>query len=107
MGGKGVPVVGFFENITEAVATKVVGIAGSTLEEVDSSLIGPKLVDLDLQFLNPLVEKIVGYLMGGASNMNEMITYVGKPLGLIEDEAKKTPTTSIEPEVTSRNAGVF
>lgn len=105
--GKDLPVVGFFEGITESVASKVVEMAGTTLGDLDKDVIAPKLAEFDMSFLNPLVAKIVEALMAGGAKGNELIAYVGKPLGLIE--AEKKPATKVAPEVTTtkRNAGVF
>eukprot|EP00547_Thalassionema_nitzschioides_P011258 CAMPEP_0194260468 /NCGR_PEP_ID=MMETSP0158-20130606/45528_1 /TAXON_ID=33649 /ORGANISM="Thalassionema nitzschioides, Strain L26-B" /LENGTH=317 /DNA_ID=CAMNT_0039000561 /DNA_START=105 /DNA_END=1060 /DNA_ORIENTATION=- len=107
--GKDLPVIGFFEGVAESVAGKVVEIAGTTLEDVDQTIISPKLAGLDTSFLNPIVEKIIEALMAAGANANQLITYVGKPLGIIEAEEKKKPVKTIAPEVTStkRNAGVF
>eukprot|EP00546_Thalassionema_frauenfeldii_P015515 CAMPEP_0178932070 /NCGR_PEP_ID=MMETSP0786-20121207/22366_1 /TAXON_ID=186022 /ORGANISM="Thalassionema frauenfeldii, Strain CCMP 1798" /LENGTH=252 /DNA_ID=CAMNT_0020609227 /DNA_START=540 /DNA_END=1298 /DNA_ORIENTATION=+ len=105
--GKDLPVVGFFEGVTESVAGKVVEMAGTTLSDLDKDFIAPKLADFDTSFLNPIVEKIVEALMAGGARGHELMAYVGKPLGLIEAEEK--PGKKVAPEVTStkRNAGVF
>jgi len=107
--GKDLPVIGFFEGVAESVASKVVEMAGTTLEDVDQTIIAPQLAGLDTSFLNPIVEKIVNLLMAGGAKSNELIGFVAKPLGLIEAEEKKEPVKTIAPEVTStkRNAGVF
>jgi len=101
--GKSIPVIGFMEGVTEAVASKVVGLAGSSLEEVDNSLISPNLAGLDSAILNPVVETIVGYLMGGVSNVHGAVEFITGG----DDKEKEASTKEEElkePEITSTTA---
>eukprot|EP00542_Grammatophora_oceanica_P004651 CAMPEP_0194065538 /NCGR_PEP_ID=MMETSP0009_2-20130614/85524_1 /TAXON_ID=210454 /ORGANISM="Grammatophora oceanica, Strain CCMP 410" /LENGTH=324 /DNA_ID=CAMNT_0038718395 /DNA_START=553 /DNA_END=1527 /DNA_ORIENTATION=- len=105
--GKGVPVIGFGEGVAEAVAGKVLGLAGTSIPELDTA-IKPHVAGLDTDFLNPAINAVVGAIMGGVSKGDDMIrpvvmkvvpTILG-PLGMVEDEKKK-PVTNTAPELTT------
>jgi hypothetical protein len=98
--GKGLPIVGFFEGVTESVAAKAVSIAGTSLEGIDSA-VKPHLAGLDTSYLNPAIEAIVKMIMGGVSKaetiVGAILPAVLGPVGLIEAEKKDEETT---PELT-------
>mmetsp|Transcript_25290 Transcript_25290/g.42006 ORF Transcript_25290/g.42006 Transcript_25290/m.42006 type:complete len:297 (+) Transcript_25290:139-1029(+) len=105
--GKGLPVVGFFEGITEAVASKVVSVAGTSLEEIDGH-IKPVVAGLDTSYLNPAIEAIVKAIMSGLGKADDtfrpviqaVVPTVLGPLGLLEDK-KNGEKESATPELTT------
>lgn len=123
--GKGVPILGFAEGVAEAVAKKVVSVAGTSLEDIDAH-VKPHLRGLDNDFLNPTFNKIVSVIMAGIGKGDEtfrpifmaIVPPVLAPLGLMkideendsEKESKKKllmkkkqePISSIiSPEITT------
>lgn len=94
--GKGVPVVSTFLGITEAVAGKVVGMAGTSLPDIDGH-IKPHLAGLDEKFLNPAVDAIVGVILNAVDKTGDIVKPVVfailKPIGLIKDKAENPETT--------------
>lgn len=116
--GKGLPVVGFFEGITEAVANKVVSVAaGTSLEEIDGHL-KPVVAGIDSSYLNPAIDAIVRTLMSGVGKadatfrpvIEAVVPAVLGPLGLIENDQKKEAAAAVEsststPELTTTIGG--
>jgi hypothetical protein len=109
--GKGVGIIKPFLGIAEAVAGKVVGFAGTTLEDIDGQ-IKPKLADLDDGILNPSIAKVVEIILSTADKSGDklrpIIEAILRPLGIIkieDGEAETTPEvkTKVEPapEVTT------
>lgn len=107
--GKGLPVVGFFEGITEAVANKVVSVAGTSLEEIDGQ-IKPVVAGIDTSYLNPAIEAIVKAIMNGVGKADEtfrpvieaVVPTVLGPLGLLESDKKKDELKASDtPELTT------
>lgn len=115
--GKGVAIFKPFLGIAEAVAGKVAGVVGTSLEDIDGT-IKPKLHEFDDGILNPSIAKIVEIILSTASKGDEtlrpIIEAILKPLGIIkiEDgeaevapEYKKPEVTEPAPEVTTSSFG--
>jgi hypothetical protein len=98
--GKGKAVFSPFLGLAEAVAGKVVGVAGTNLEDIDGS-IKPQLKNLDSGILNPAIEKLAVIVLGTAAKTEEIIKPIIviflTPFGLIKEE-KRDET----PEVTAK-----
>mmetsp|Transcript_6266 Transcript_6266/g.8858 ORF Transcript_6266/g.8858 Transcript_6266/m.8858 type:complete len:153 (+) Transcript_6266:156-614(+) len=104
-----------FLGIAEDVASKVVSMAGTNLEEIDGN-IKPQVSTLDSKFLNPAIHAIVRVILGGVSKGDEFVrpivmTILG-PTGLLQiekegeassttTEMKKEPMKDINPETTT------
>lgn len=103
--GKGLPVVGFAERVAEGIASKMVGIAGTSLDEIDGA-VKPQLSGLDTSYLNPAIYAVVGVVMKGVSKGDDilrpvvslMLNTVG--IKLLENK-KETPAAEQAPEVTT------
>jgi len=103
--GKGLPLVGFFEGITESVVTKVVSIAGTSLADIDGH-VNNAVTGLDTTYLNPAIHAIVEAIMNGLGKADEtfrpvieaVVPAVLGPLGLIEPDKKKNDSS---PELTT------
>lgn len=95
--GKGVPVVSTFLGISEHVAGKVVGVAGTNLEEIDGQ-VKPKLKDLDNGVFNPAIEAVVGIVLGAGHKAEDIIKpilfKILTPFGLIKNEAENPEMTT-------------
>jgi hypothetical protein len=78
--GKGIPVVGFFEGVTESVATNVISIAGVSLSDIDNA-VKDVVTGLDISFLNPAIATVVTAILNGVGKADDtfrpMIEYVG------------------------------
>lgn len=114
--GKGIVIFSPFMGLAENLAGKIVETAGSTLAQVDSTIID-KLHGLDDGILNPAVETLVKTVMGAAHKTEDfvkpIILALLKPIGLIKDTPTTTTTTTtstplkkpmapaVAPEVTS------
>lgn len=106
--GKGLPVVGFFEGVTEAVVNKVVSVAGTSLEEIDGH-VKPVVAGLDTSYLNPAIEAIVAAIMSGVGKADDtfrpvieaVVPTVLGPLGLMDSDKKKERKASDTPELTT------
>lgn len=94
--GKGVFFISPFLGVTEAVAGKVVEMAGSNLEQVDGALKG-HLHGLDEGLLNPAIAKLVEALVAATGKTEEflkpIIATALKPFGMIKNHP--------EPELTA------
>merc|ERR1712113_907348 len=93
--------------LTEAVVSKVVGVVGTDLGEIDSN-IKPALALLDDGVLNPAITKVVETVMVAYGKSEEVIKPVViaiiTPLhSLIKNEPETVPETkeAIAPEVTT------
>jgi hypothetical protein len=100
--GKGVFVMKHFLGIAEVVASKVVSKAGSTLEDLDHAIM-PRLQEWDDELLNPVLQAVVGTILGAVRKsvdiFKPVVFAILKPIGLIkEDEANN----SLEPELTGK-----
>lgn len=114
--GKGVSIIKPFLGIAEAVAGKVVGVVGTSLEDIDGT-IKPKLHEFDDGILNPSIAKIVGIILSTVSKGDEtlrpIIEAILGPLGIIkieQGEAEvtpqvKEPAPEPAPEVTTSSFG--
>lgn len=114
--GKGIPVLGFAEGVAEAVATKFITLAGTSLEDIDAK-VKPHISALDKDILNPAINKIVAIIMAGISKgdatFRPIVMTIAPPilgqLGLMKigDEEKtppeetKAPVTVDAPELTT------
>mmetsp|Transcript_17929 Transcript_17929/g.27720 ORF Transcript_17929/g.27720 Transcript_17929/m.27720 type:complete len:333 (+) Transcript_17929:195-1193(+) len=112
--GKGTPISSLL-GIAEGVASKVVSMAGTNLEEIDGN-IKPQVSNLDSQFLNPAIHAVVRMILGGVTKGDEFVrpivmTILG-PTGLFQiekeeegttatKEMKKAPMNDINPETTT------
>lgn len=115
--GKSIPLLGFAEGVAEAVALKVVRLAGTSLEDLDAQ-VKPQLCGLDKGFLNPAIGKVVSIIMAGLGKGKATFSPIFMtiappilgPLGLMNIEDKKTmeneePISSIvAPEITTITA---
>jgi hypothetical protein len=94
--GKGVAVVSPFLGLAEGIANKVVGVAGTDLEEIDGNL-KPQLAQLDLVVLNPAIDAIVGMVLKTLSKSGEVLKPVIEaffiPFGLIKTQAETPELT--------------
>jgi len=109
-----------FLGLAEGVASKVIGVAGSNLEEIDGT-IQPQLAGLDSKFLNPTLYAIVELILGGVSKSENFIrpvvmTVLG-PVGLgqvkgekkeVEEKKKQEKMTKdlVAPEITTPGVAV-
>lgn len=102
--GKGVMVLSPFLGLAEGVASKVVSMAGSSLDEVDDS-VNSRLASLDGKYLNPAIEKLVTLLMGTFSKTEEIfkpfLMAILKPVGLIKSDAETPELTTKPPALTT------
>ena len=112
--GKGIPIIGFAEGIAEAVVNKVVGVAGTSLEDIDAK-VKPRIYGLDKDVLNPAIDKVVSVILAAIGKGDETLRPIFltiappilRPFGLLktEDEKKKTaeePLSSVvAPEITT------
>jgi hypothetical protein len=102
--GKGKAVFSPFLGLAEAVAGKVVGVAGTNLEDIDGN-IKPQLKKIDNGILNPAIEKLVGIVLGAVGKTEDIfkpiIIVFLTPFGLIKEE-KKGETPEASPEVTAK-----
>jgi hypothetical protein len=101
--GKGVFFMKPFLGIAEGVAGKFVSMAGSSLEDIDHSIM-PRLQEWDDSLLNPVIQKLVDTIMGAVHKSEDIfkpvVFAILKPIGLIkEDGTKKTPS---DPELTAK-----
>ena len=104
--GKGLPLVGSLEGITEAVASKVVSIAGASLSDIDSAVTGVAS-GLDSSYFNPAISAVVDAIMKGVSKADStfrpmieaVVPRVLSPLGIKASESKGEGSTA--PEVTT------
>jgi hypothetical protein len=100
--GKGVAIVTPFLGLAEAVAGKVVGMAGTNLEGVDG-MVSQQLHTLDEKVLNPALVVILGAMLGAAGKTEDtfkpLIISILKPLGLIKETAEN-PELTTTPGVT-------
>jgi hypothetical protein len=111
--GKTLPVVTTFMGIGEAIASKVVGIAGTDFEEIDTQL-KPHLTQFDIGVLNPALEAIIGALLGAAGKSEEFIKPIIhlllNPLSLIKKEPENKTSVVLKvpetPELTTKPAPV-
>jgi hypothetical protein len=102
--GKGVFVMKHFLGIAEGLASKVVGMTGSTLEDLDHAIM-PRLQDWDDSLLNPVLQAVVGTILGAAKKSEEffkpVIFAILKPIGLIkEDESSSEPELTTKPNLS-------
>jgi hypothetical protein len=99
--GKGVFVMKHFLGIAEGLAGKVVGMAGSTLEDLDHAIM-PRLQKWDDSILNPALQAMVGTILGAVKKSEDIfkpvVFAILKPIGLIKEDDKK----SSEPELTTK-----
>ena len=99
--GKTLPVVSPFMGISEAFASKVIGVAGTDFEEIDTQL-KPKLSEFDVGVLNPALEKIIATLLGAFGKSEDFIKPIIhlllNPMTLIKKEESKTSVPSKVPE---------
>mmetsp|Transcript_17788 Transcript_17788/g.30217 ORF Transcript_17788/g.30217 Transcript_17788/m.30217 type:complete len:139 (-) Transcript_17788:73-489(-) len=107
--GKGIPVVGFAGRMAESIASKVVGIAGTSFEEIDGA-VKPQLSGLDAGYINPAINAVVVVVMKGVSKgddiLRPVVVSVLNVVGikLLTDKSKKEDITSPDdpaPEVTT------
>lgn len=113
--GKGIPLLGFAEGVAEAVAKKLVSVAGTSFEDIDAN-VKPHISGLDKDILNPAINKIVGIIMAGISKGDATFRPIFMaiappilgPLGLMKiegekktPEAKKPPVAVAAPEFTT------
>jgi len=101
--GKGVPLVGFAEGIAEGIASKVVGIVGTNLGEIDDQ-VKPRLSGFDKAVLNPAIAAVVGAVMTGVAKGDDfvrpIIASILATVGIKRlEEAKKEEEKPV-PEVT-------
>lgn len=115
--GKGIIVFKPFLGIAEGVAGKVVGMAGSSMDEVDGCMTH-NLHGLDDNVLNPAIKAVVQTVMGAVGKTEEifkpLFLTVLKPLGLVKEDGEPvsapTPAQSTKtidganPEVTYAKA---
>jgi len=95
-------VISTFLGITEGIAGKVVGVAGTDLEEIDGN-IKPQLINFDNSILNPAIRAILGIVLNvagkGEDIFGPIIVSILKPVGLIKDNKE-----SVAPELTNIRA---
>lgn len=111
--GKTLPVVSPFMGISEAIASKVIGVAGTDFEEIDTQL-KPKLSEFDVGILNPTLEKIIATLLGAVGKSEDfikpLIHLLLNPMTLIkkEEESKTSAPSKVPetPELTTKPAPV-
>jgi len=92
--GKTFPVVKFFLQTTENVASQVLSIKGLNLADVDQGL-SPILSGWDKDFLNPTIQKVLNAVIPALQQAQEkfkpiIIEYVPrfvKPLGLMKEDS--------------------
>jgi hypothetical protein len=109
--GKTLPVVSPFMGMGEAIAGKVVGVAGTDFEEIDTQL-KPKLSEFDIGVLNPALEAIIATLLGAMGKSEDFIKPIIKillnPLSLIKKDAESKPSVPTKvpetPELTTKLA---
>jgi hypothetical protein len=105
--GKTVPVVSFFVDTTEKVATKALGVAGTDFGTLDTK-IAEELAKLDSGVLNPAIEAIAKAVISAAGKSEDtlkpFIISILKPLGMIKSEADESnPEAHTDtPEVTAK-----
>jgi hypothetical protein len=91
--GKGAFAVKHFLGIAEAVAGKAVGMAGSTLEDLDHAIM-PRLQKWDDSILNPALQAMVGTILGAVKKSEDIfkpvVFAILKPIGLIKEDDKKS-----------------
>lgn len=99
--GKGIVVFRPFLGLAEAVAGKVVSVAGSSLESVDTTA-KEKLHGLDDKYLNPAIAAVVSLVLGVVSQtestLKPILISLLKPVGLIKEDAENpemTPTSGV------------
>lgn len=99
--GKGVAIFKPFMGIAEGVTNKVLGVAGTSLQDIDG-MITPKLADFDTTVLNPAIAKVVNILMATASKGEDtfgpLVNTIVSSVSSTKIEAKKTEPA---PEVTT------
>ena len=95
--GKGVPVVSTFLGISETVAGKAVGLAGTNLGEIDGT-IKPHLEKLDSGVLNPAIEAVVKIVLQTAGKTEDIVKPIIitllTPLGMIKKDETPEVTAS-------------
>lgn len=96
--GKGLPLVGFLEGVTEAVASKVVSIAGTSLSDIDSAVVGV-VSGLDTSYLNPAIAAVVDAIMKGVGKADS--TFRPMIESVVHTAAKTTNSTGDAPELTT------
>lgn len=101
--GKGLPVVGFFEGVTESVVSKVVSIAGTSMSDIDGA-VQNVVSSLDTSYLNPAIAAVVDAIMKGVgkadSTFRPMIESVAPSvLGISKPTESKASTEA--PELTT------
>ena len=105
--GKTVPVVSFFVDTTEKVATKALGVAGTDFGTLDIK-IAEELAKLDTGVLNPAIEAIAKAVISAAGKSEDtlkpFIISILKPLGMIKSDANESnpEATPDTPEVTAK-----
>ena len=97
--GKGLPLVGYLEGITETVASKVVSIAGTSLSDIDNAVVGV-VSGLDTSYLNPAISAVVDAIMKGVGKADS--TFRPMIESVVPSMAKKTDkATGGAPELTT------
>lgn len=96
--GKGLPLVGYLEGITEAVASKVVSIAGTSLSDIDNAVVGV-VSGLDTSYLNPAISAVVDAIMKGVGKADS--TFRPMIESVVPIAAKATKGTGAAPELTT------
>ena len=96
--GKGLPLVGYLEGVTEAVASKVVSIAGTSLSDIDSAVVGV-VSGLDTSYLNPAIAAVVDAIMKGVGKADS--TFRPMIESVVPMAAKTTTSTGAAPELTT------
>jgi hypothetical protein len=105
--GKGVPLVGFFEGVTESVAANVISIAGVSLSDIDNA-VKDVVTGLDTSYFNPAIATVVSAILRGVGKADDtfrpMIEYVGptilSPLKIVAPKKPDTVGESTSPEHT-------
>jgi hypothetical protein len=109
--GKTLPVVSSFMGISEAIASKVIGIAGTDFEEIDTQL-KPHLTKFDNGVLNPAIAAIVRALLGAAGKSDELVKPIifalMHPMSLIKKDPENKTSAPAKvhetPELTTKPA---
>jgi hypothetical protein len=101
--GKGVFVMKHFLGIAEAFAGKAASMAGSTLEDLDHSIM-PRLQEWDDSLLNPALQAVVNTILGAMKKSEDIfkpvVFAILKPIGIIKEEDDKKKSS--EPEFTAK-----
>jgi hypothetical protein len=101
--GKGVRIFSPFLGLAEAVAGKVLHVAGSSLEELDGG-VSDNLHTVDDKYLNPALSMLLSAVhrvySKGEDILKPMLRAILKPVGLMKDKAENPELT------TSHKSGV-